>query len=79
MLSANFPQRRQAGGELQFSTAVTTSGGTTRFQRSASPRSMMKVRPTMEVSTSAAMKKMSRNVVIVDGCVAGRNRRRLLI
>src|SRR5207249_9225434 len=39
----------------QRSSAFSTSGGMTFFQRSASPRSMMKVRPTIEVGISKNM------------------------
>src|SRR5436190_1067879 len=39
----------------QRSIACSTSGGITFFQRSASPRSMMKVRPTIEVGINKNM------------------------
>src|SRR5438093_6216939 len=39
----------------QRSSAFSTSGGMTFFQRKASPRSMIKVRPTIEVGISKNM------------------------
>src|SRR5579884_425444 len=61
--------RRNTGrsaGMRQASAASSTPLGTTRFQRSAMPRSMMKARPTTEVASMMILKKISIVVVVVN-------------